>query len=402
MIERPRYGGFTNGEVPADRSFHEGRWEREAEEMNKAALRGIVFKKVTPESLMYKEAQRDNEQFKRWISAEHQIWDEGFQDMARDLLAMRDGTMERPEGFNPVLLALGTGLGSASCTGQNMALEDMGILKLFKVLIGSSGASGPAAFAAIGESRTAASLYMKECTSAAFLNKKGIPKLDTGVIAREMRSGKKILDTNAVRSSSKEIYAIASDEKTHKAKLLDLKTATPDPVSALEASSAIPFFRGPVEVDGEHYYDGAFSQLPLEEIIEKFKPTHLLIQPNVAFNYLTSYNYTGPEQAVLWATKNMASVSSMGTVEEFFRMKENVRGVLEKLGKIHNVKIAVMWPPEEGLNALNNNPDSIRRAILESYRKAISDFGEKQPKTIRLYPGDMPEMEEEAELRKAA
>ena len=83
-------------------------------------------------------------------------------------------------------------------------------------------------------------------------------------------------------------------------------------------------------------------------------------------------------------------------------MKENVRGVLEKLGKIHNVKIAVMWPPEEGLNALNNNPDSIRRAILESYRKAISDFGEKQPKTIRLYPGDMPEMEEEAELRKAA
>lgn len=407
MIERPRYGGFTEGEVPAERSFHEARWDKEAERMNNEALRGILMKvglkqSATPEDVMYAEAVQDNEQFDKRMSAEYECWDRKFQEVVTDMRAVRDNSDERPKDFKLVLVALGTGLGSGSGTGQNMALDDMGYTDLIDVFVGSSGASGPAAFSAIGDSRIAASLYMDECTTDAFLNKKGmVPKLDTRVIAKAMRNGPKTLNIEKIRNSSKEIYAIATDKETHKAELLDLKTVTPDPVSALEASSAIPFFREAVEVDGKHFYDGAFSQLPLEAIIEKFKPTHLLIQPNVAFNYLQSYDYTGAERAVMWTAAKMGSVASMGTVEEFFRMKENVRGVLEKIGKIHNVKIAVMWPPEEDLHNLTNDPDTMRRAILESYRELVAGFGEKQPQTIRLYPGDMPEMEE-ADLKKAA
>jgi len=286
MIER--FGGFSKGETPTDRTFHEARWAREAEKLNRAALRGILIKTGVQESInskevMHKEAMLDNEQFDKRLSAEHAKWDEKLQEMVNDLRAVRDNSPGRPKHFKAVRLMLGSGLGSGIGTGQDMALEDMGYRDVFDVYIGSSGSAGSAAFAALGESRKAASIFMIEAMQDAFLKKRlgFVPKLDTEVILEPMRKGAKALDTDKLRSSPKEINTIVSDEESRRAQLLDLKTASPDPINTLDASSAIPFFRDSVEVDGRHYYDGAFSQVPLEDIIEKFKPTHLLIQPNV-------------------------------------------------------------------------------------------------------------------------
>lgn len=398
-MEGSKFERLSQAGPPADRAFHEARWSREAESKNEEAIHGILMKMgvkdaATPEDVMYAEALKDNEHFDKRLSHEYRRWDEKLQEMVRDFRAVRDGTPDKPEHFKAVRLMLGTGLGSGYGTGQDMALEDMGYNDIFDVVIGSSGASGPAAYSVAGESRKAASLYMNECASPEFLTHFPL-KLDTRVIAEEMRSGPKALNQDAIRESKKELYAIVSNANTRKAEFVDFKTATPDMVSACEASSAIPFFRDSVEVDGTHYYDGAFSELPLEEIIERFKPTHLFIQPNVAFKYLQSYEYSGVERAVLWATAKLGALASLGTVEEFFRMKENTRKLFEKVGKMHNVKIAVMWPPAEDLGSLVNDPDTMRRAILESYRKTVSDFGEIQPQKIELYPGDIPEIEDD-------
>lgn len=403
---KERYTGFGK-KSPAEREFHDARWERAAAQANegmfiKWGVRMGAKSAITPEDVMYAEAVHEDNQFERLLSDEHQRWDRMLDIVVNDMKKVRDKASDKPEHYKAVLLTLGTGLSSGYACGQNMALEDMGYADQFDVIIGSSGASGPAAFFVTEDSRKGASMYMNECTTPEFLSFSPVPKLDTGVIARGLRSGPKALDQDGIRHSKKEIYAIAANKETKKAEFLNLKTSTPDMVSALEASSAVPFFRDSVEVDGTHYYDGAFSQIPLEEIIEKFHPTHLLIEPNVAFDYLQSYQYTGTEKAVLWTAAKLGSMASMGTVEEFFRMKENVRELLEKIGEVHNVKIAVLWPPAEGMGNLINDADTMRRGILGAYRDTISKFGEKQPERIKLFPGDMPETETDSWQRKAA
>lgn len=384
----PRYGGFGD-EAPDEQQYHQERFARIAEERNRSAsVRAGLKGRMTAEDVMREEADRDNEQFEKRLSQEHREWDRRLQEVVQDFRAVRDNAPGKPEQFRAVQLLLGTGLASGSCTGQLMALDDMGYGTLPDVVIGSSGASGPAVFQVAGQSRVAASLFMNECTTEEFLKKSPVPKLDTGVIAREMRSGPKALDQEAVRRSKREVYAIVSNARTRKAEFIDFKTAKPDMITACEASSAIPFFREPVEIEGNQYYDGAFSQVPLEEIIERFKPTHLLIHPNVAFNYLANFHYDALEKAIVWTTVRMGSVGSMGAVEEYFRKKERVRELFDQIGKLHGVKIGVLWPPEEGLGNLTNDPDIMKTAILESYRKTVSDFGEQQPQRVRLFPGD--------------
>ena len=42
----------------------------------------------------------------------------------------------------------------------------------------------------------------------------------------------------------------------------------------------------------------------------------------------------------------------------------------------------------KGLEVLEKNGDTMRRAILGAYRKACADFGEEQPEEIHFNPGD--------------
>lgn len=437
--ERPPQGD----KPPADRAFHERRWMREAltwapykkarqglvgvGERHKREKRikewGIKDEEVTPEDVMRAEAELMNERFDIEQTAEYRQWGERMREMARDFKEARDHG--KPEDMKVVSVKLGTGTMSVYGAAQDVALRDMGFDDLVDVTIGSSGASGPALYAAAGTPEYGASMFMNEVSKDEFIARKkatlggGMPlRLDTGVIARAMRSGPKAVNQDAIRRSGKEVYAVGVNTRTKKAELIDFN-ALPDMIVGCEASSAIPLFREAVEIGGQRYYDGAFAAFPFEEVIERFKPTHLIIQPNAPFRLMKQLQYLGPEKFALWLTSTLtkrygslgtpagslgADVASIGplesvshlitSIEEFIRMKENSKELIAKLEQTHHVKIAILWPPDEDMGSLINDADTLRRAVLEAYRKTVDDFGEPQPERVALYPGDIPETED--------
>jgi predicted patatin/cPLA2 family phospholipase len=286
-----------------------------------------------------------------------------------------------------VQLMLGAGVQSAQGAGQLLALQDMGYTEHTHAFVGSSGASGPVLYAAEGNAGAACAVFAEDATTDEFLTQGGVPKLDTKVIARVMRSkGPKGVSVEGVKKAHAQVYALITNAETGIAELKDMKEME-DPIDVCEASSAIPMFREPVDIDGKPYIDGGFASVPLEEIIQKTNPTHLLIHPNEVFNFMQSYENSAAEKAGLTGLSPLGPFSKTAyTAEQLMRRKERMGEVLKKIGEDHGgIKIAVLWPPEEGMNALNNDPDIVRRGIYESYRKTISDFGEKQPERIDFF-----------------
>jgi predicted patatin/cPLA2 family phospholipase len=316
-----------------------------------------------------------------------------LQEFFNELREIRDNPDRKPEGFKLVGICLGAGMASAYGPGQDMALEDTGYSKMFDVLIGSSGASGPPLFRAAGQARVGASIFMNEATTKEFIQYKMrglVPVLDTRLISGAMRKGPKAVDLDALHNSPTQVWGIVTDKQSGKAELENMSDAK-DPMIVCEASSAIPGMKIPsMKIKGREKVDGAFADLPLEEIISRFEPSHILVQPNRAFDFLKKFHESElSDDLIETGTSILGSlVPHAYSLSQVYKMKKRVASLLDKIGAENNVKIAVLWPPEEGLDVFTQDRDTVRTGILEAYRKTISDIGEKQPERIEFFPGD--------------
>lgn len=401
--KRQRYSGFENVRPKEEQQFHADRWQRIADARNEEYRASDDFDPVRLVSgfdVMLEAAAIDDALYDKWTSAEHAESDENLSSMFNELRVYRDSPEKRPKDFKLIGLCLGAGMASAYGPGQDMALEDTGYAKLFDVVIGSSGASGPPLFRASGESRKGASIFMNEATTKEFIQYKMrglVPVLDTRIISGVMREGPKAVDLDALRKSNTEVWGIVTNKKTGKAELKNMSTA-PDPMIICEASSAIPGMKIPsMKIEGVEYVDGAFADLPLEEIITKFKPSHILAQPNRAFDFLKKFHESEMHEDIMEKGTSMLGslVPHAYSLSQVYKMKKRVGTLLDKIGAEHNVKIAVLWPPEEQLDVFTQDPDTVRTGILEAYRKTISDIGEQQPERIEFMPGDnLPQVRE--------
>ncbi len=410
---RQRYGGFEKVDPVIERQYHSDRWERIAQKRNAIAQeKDPNAKLITREDVMRESADVENMLYEKWKSAKYAESDKHLHAMTDELREIRDDPSKAPENFCFVTLGLGAGVASSQRVGQDMALKAEGLDKLIDYSVDSSGSTGPSLFRAEGEPEKGASIFMNDVPTERFLHyelRGTRPVLDTGVISSAMRNGPKAVNLERLRASHTECWAIVTNKTTGKAELKNMTDAE-DPMVWCEASSAIPGMKiSSVTVDGVEYVDGAFSDIPLDEIIRKFKPTHLLIQPNRAFELVEKFKNTLGEDFVKQAARIFSSISPLAySVKELSSIKNRVGTLLEKAGAEYGdivpggVKIAIMWPAEEGVDMLTQDSDIIRTGILESCRKAISDMGAEQPQEIHFMPGDeLPPLREE-KLREAA
>ncbi len=381
----------------AEFDFHQERFRREAEkQQNTIASKFFGKKEVTDEDVekvIRAEAERDNADFERRKSEEYEKWKVNLQKVVDNIKEKRDSP-ENAREIRPLLLILGGGMKGAYAAGQSIGLHEIGLGEAFETVVGISAGSGTASYFVAGPEQALinASMYSEECMSKDFLDLLRFRQiLDATVIAKATRTGDKALDEDVIRRSPTELYAGATDSETGALELINIKTAGPDMTAALEASAAIPFFRDPVEVNGNTYIDGAFNQVPLEEIIKKFKPTDVLVLPNMSFDYMNTFSYSDREKLMMWGAARMGSLGSIGslgsvgTVEEFFKIKEHIRNFLENIQREQQVNIGVMWPPDEGMGNLTQNADTVKAAILGAARATIKEFGEEQPDEIKSF-----------------
>lgn len=168
--------------------------------------------------------------------------------------------------------------------GQGIALDRFGLTDVFDVAVGiSTGAPGTGFFLA-GQVEKHINIYWNEAASKEFISfqhlfRRGRPAVDTDYICRVFREK---MDLEAIKRSRTHFFVGATCARTGEGHLVDAKTAEPDIVEAIHASSALPALCGRVvTINGVDYVDGVGAMsLPVKHIIQKFEPTDLLVLTN--------------------------------------------------------------------------------------------------------------------------
>lgn len=388
---------------PKEFKSHQDRFKAQAEEhAGRSVLRRVLDrnKDKEAEDFAYEEALRDNEEwnkmyhlalqdngeYKKEMNAEYKEWHKMLQVVLDDLKKCRDNPESKEaKEFRPLLLALGGGMAGCQGGGQVAALVHTEYMKVFKQAVGVSAGACDIAYAMGGREQVLLgnSMYYEECATLEFLNLKRVRQvMNVGVLSDVMEgAGPKRLDTESITAHPAEFYVQATNVATGESEFIDAKHNDKGIVEAVHASMALPwFYRKSVRINGQDYVDGAFESFPIEEVIKRFNPTHVLVLPQVPFE-----NMVGVEKeakmsralASLIPRKGSLNIGSMALAEKFIKSREGFRKGLEHIQEETGVKIGIMYPPNSGISPITNEPQIIKASIWASAKKACEDLGEK-------------------------
>jgi len=271
----------------------------------------------------------------------------------------------RHVNIRPVLLVLSGTMRGVYGGGQVSALENFGLNEVFDVAVGiSTGAPTVAHFLA-GQAHLGTTTYYEECVSPQFISlrrmwqRKSI--VDTNYLCRVFRGeiSHKPIDQEKVMTSRTNFFVGVTDARTGKGELLDAKKVEPDIIEAIRASIAIPgFTSGSVEISGSRYVDGVGAlSFPIEMVVERFRPTDILILANRPQGYTSSKldKYLAP----------FLMRKFPRSVREVFRKRHEAIALgLTYLYEKKDIRFMVLWSDEE-VRAFERDP---RKLIAASKR----------------------------------
>jgi predicted patatin/cPLA2 family phospholipase len=342
-------------------------------------------KTITPLYVMQEQAERENLDRDRLLDQERHEWDEMLKPVIQILKEKRDNSVESKK-HKVIVYALGGGLRGPYGAGQVLAFDEMGLTAdKVDVLVGASAGMADLTYWASGQAPKGTSIYYDECTSKEFIDLSRVKQvLDVSVAGNAMRSGEKAVDQKRIMEIPTEVYALNTPVNSTKAELVDIKTAKPDMISAVEASMNVRLLKAPgIDVNGIKMEDGSFGTFEINQLIDRFqepgKELTILVLPNLPFRKLSEV----PEPSSM--LDQLPNTGSLGTIKKFTKLAGELRKTMIDCKEKQGVSIGIMWPPDRGLDVLDADADLIKMAVMDTVRDTIKQFGEKQPESVELY-----------------
>ena len=166
--------------------------------------------------------------------------------------------------------------------GMVTALEELGLHKVFDLVVGTSAGALAGAFFLAGQSRMGTSIYYEDLTGREWLDfRRGITKapiLAFDYLFDDLMSSRKPLDWEAVIHSPTPLYAVATELPTYNRALLGRFHSAEELRLGLNASARIPLITGaPVELNSSSYIDGSLNEsIPMAAALD-LGATHMLV-----------------------------------------------------------------------------------------------------------------------------
>ncbi|TRZ64753.1 hypothetical protein D4R20_02255 [bacterium] len=396
--------------------FHQGRFEAKAEKHAKRGFLKRVFDRGVEKdyiSFAFEEALRENAEWnkmyhmelqgngelKKEMNAEFKEWHKMLEVVLENLKKKRDDPNGEGKEVRPLLLVLGGGMAGSYGAGQVSSLVHSGYMKTFNQAVGISAGACDIAYALAGKEQVllGSSIYYEDCTKDEFLVN---PITDTMKLVKNpgrlkqimnvgylsdvvFDHGPKKLDIDAIQQSSTEFYVQATDitnPKEQKSELINAKEK--GIIKSIHASMALPWvYRKSVEIDGKQYQDGALLEsFPLEEVIKKFKPTDVLVLPQVPFENIVGVEEEAKKlSSIAKYIPNMASlnIGSATLLKKFIQSRGNQREALEYIQEQTGVNVGIMYPPNCGMMPITNDPETVKASVLAAAKRTCEDLGEE-------------------------
>lgn len=293
--------------------------------------------------------------------------------------ALLEANDEAHKEIRPVLLILGGGMRGASGIGAVYALHLLGLQDVFDVVVGISTGAGISACFLSGEetSRLGAAIYYEDLAQG-FIDVFRVrePIADIDLVERVVRHGPKRIDMEKIHKARSEFFVCATDFHDVTPVLIDAKRATPDIITAVKASMAIPgLYNKTIEVNDRHYVDGSVNPFPIRIILKQFNPTDILVIANC-----TEESGKDREPNMIEKLLNvyfMRNVSNALRTMWTSRYQRWSRG-LTQFRKLRHVHTGILWSPTQ-LEMLTKDPEKLRFASESAVEDTFRAFGKKAP-----------------------
>lgn len=270
-------------------------------------------------------------------------------------------------------------------SGQGIALDDLGIMKVVRRIYGVSTGMWIAGYLPAGQIRDGAKVYCHDFSGSQFVKFWPLTRflMNKDVIAHAAQFvGKNKLRMDAVLASPIELYAGLTTEDGAGI-FINAKEARPDAWSAFYASSANPLgYEEAQPVNEYRYWDGGIAlQCPITEVYQECKRNFR----NASINILVLPNVPCPPKidfTSLLKERLFCEIAMRRHVPKHIRalIYERKRRFIHDLARAHylpsDAHVFVLWPPDCGLHAFTTDRNHLQRAVEESARHALEIFGE--------------------------
>lgn len=391
---------------PKEFEFHQERFQRKAQTHEKKQAGRSKLKKLiggnqvlSEVDFAHEEALRDNAYFEQRQSAEYRECEEKLKIVIENLIKKRDDPEGEGKNIRPLLLIMGGGMKGAYGAGQVVALGRMGFREVFDTVVGiSSGAADAAYFLSAKEgddtqTLRGTSIYNENLASKKFFDpgkwknifkrKNFTPLLDVDYAVDIINNDpEKALDTEEIMRKKTEFWMQTTDPVTHEPRLINAKKTKEGLVNALHGSMAVPFvYRKEITItDDEHgetqNIDGAFKPLPIQDVVDKFNPTDVLILPQMRFEKTDKPLFAKiKDHFWLGLIKSIPKLGSSAAVQKWAMIDEENKSAMEYLKKLH-VNVAVAFAPDADLNPVSGDADEVKLGAWQAATDLFKRFGE--------------------------
>jgi predicted patatin/cPLA2 family phospholipase len=295
---------------------------------------------------------------------------------------------------------MGGGMKAAYAAGQVSALNELGITADKVDFVVGASAGAVVATAYVGgpqQTKQGTAMMRGPLSHRDFINTTSVGRFIGGnvinlpYIQSLMEEGPYALDQDAIKQSSAELHYIVTEPAVGKdpvvVRFLNAKTL-PSMTDGITATMSIPYLTGPIpRIDGEKFLDGAFSPLPIKEIISQFPSvTDILILPQNPFmpsEQLDPHLFSKMFSELLDSTP-LGKINQLHQMEKYLMASKTLRESLEEIQTMSGVNIGVMWPPDDALHTTNIDGDRATAAVIASHRDTVRVLGGVQPEVVSL------------------
>jgi predicted acylesterase/phospholipase RssA len=278
------------------------------------------------------------------------------------------------EDIRAYLLIMGGGMRAFYSAGSLLEFHEHGLTAdIFDGIVGISvGALGGAYFCG-GQEQTqqAVELCLETVNEEGFIDLRRLRSgiVDVPRIIERMRKGPRALNVEILRQSKTDFY-VGLTAQSGEHVFFDAKEARPDVFAAIQAAMAFPGLSPwKVSVNGAYYMDRVFDLDIVRDVIRAFKPTDLLILPNLTYRQASRLQCN--------RTSIMLSAAFLLNARHFpawpTTSKQRFTSLL-KHAEHPDVNVSILWPPELNLNQLSRKVIPLQHAMTEARENVRIQF----------------------------
>lgn len=299
-----------------------------------------------------------------------------MEDLSRvvDNLKIKRARDQGHASIRSMLLVLPGGMRGTYGAGAMVALHALGLAEAFDTVVGISTGGPIGAYFLSGRAQAiqGASLYYTVCATPAFINLRRIRRvMDLDVLLAAMRQGPKAIDVVAIRSSSTAFW-VGTTKTDGTPVLIDAKRASPDIFAAIQASMTIPGVSGgPVLVDGQAFFDGGLNPFPIREVVDRFRPTDILVLPNICQRFVDPPRKRASDLSALVVLKSR----SLALVQRALTRRKQFHASLQIARQLPNVRVGILWPGNLGVHELTTDAKLLRQGSHDNFVDTVRTFG---------------------------